>query len=252
MTEEIIKCVKGESCIHCGSTYCRFVDEVNELMQEYDELKFENDRYKQLLKGCPTEDEDCGLCVIDEQNKRLKQENRWQRDEEKYLKECCIKAGKELEKNSFAWDGKEKNLVVQALELNKRYEILKQENKDLKDTADTMLMANDIKKQDIDSLREANDRLEQENKELKIYVESNKQQVEEAEMLVMDNDRLQQEVENLKDTIYYNVEKYRSALEEIREMTKKYDAEVGDTIIANPIQDCYDIYCKINEVLNKG
>ena len=76
MTEEIKKCVKGESCIHCGSTYCRFVDEVNELMQEYDELKFANDRYKQLLKGCPTEDEDCGLCVIDEQNKRLKQENK--------------------------------------------------------------------------------------------------------------------------------------------------------------------------------
>lgn len=76
MTEEIIKCVKGESCIHCGFIYCRFVDEVNELMQEYDGLKFENDRYKQLLKGCPTEDEDCGLCVIDEQNKRLKQENK--------------------------------------------------------------------------------------------------------------------------------------------------------------------------------
>lgn len=46
------------------------------LVQERDELKFENDRYKQLLKGCPTEDEDCGLCVIDEQNKRLKQENK--------------------------------------------------------------------------------------------------------------------------------------------------------------------------------
>lgn len=39
MTEEIIKCVKGESCIHCGSTYCRFVDEVNELEQENKELK---------------------------------------------------------------------------------------------------------------------------------------------------------------------------------------------------------------------
>lgn len=39
MTEEIIKCVKGESCIHCGSTYCRFVDEVNELKQENKELK---------------------------------------------------------------------------------------------------------------------------------------------------------------------------------------------------------------------
>lgn len=42
----------------------------------------------------------------------------------KYLKKCCIKAGKELEKYSFEWDGKEKNLVVQALELNCKYEKL--------------------------------------------------------------------------------------------------------------------------------
>ena len=41
------------------------------------------------------------------------------------------------------------------------------------------------------------------------------------------------------------------ALEEIREIVKKYDAEVGDTIIANPIQDCYDIFTKINEVLKE-
>lgn len=62
--------------------------------------------------------------------------------------------------------------------------------------------------------------LQQENKELKIYIESNKQQIEEVETLVMDNDRLQQEVENLKDTIYYDVEKYRSALEYILESAK--------------------------------
>lgn len=48
-----------------------------------------------------------------------------EKDQEiKYLKECCIKAGKELEKYSFEWDGKEKNLVVQALELNCKYEKL--------------------------------------------------------------------------------------------------------------------------------
>lgn len=131
--------------------------------------------------------------------KRLEQENKWQRDEEKYLKECCIKAGKELEKNSFAWDGKEKNLVVQALELNKRYEIL-----------------------------------EQENKALQAYKDIN---------------------EDFKQAWYELNEKYkqlRSALEEIRETLKKYDAEAGDTIIANPIQDCYDTYRKINETLNKG
>lgn len=65
------------------------------------------------------------------QFKRLEQELKWANDEEKYLKECCIKAGKELEKHSFKWDGKEKNLVIQALQLNQLYEKLEQENKTL-------------------------------------------------------------------------------------------------------------------------
>jgi len=92
-------------------------------------------------------------------------------------------------------------------------------------------------------------RLEQENKELKIYIESNKQQVEEAEMLVMDNDRLQQEVENLKDTIYYDIEKYRIALEEIREIVK-VDCK-GCTAECDCDDDWtrYMIKNKINEVL---
>ena len=45
--------------------------------------------------------------------------------EEKYLKQCCQKAGEELAKHSFEYDGKEKNLVVQAMELNEKYEKLK-------------------------------------------------------------------------------------------------------------------------------
>lgn len=44
-------------------------------------------------------------------------------------------------------------------------------------------------------------------------------------------------------------EKLKQTLEEIREKLKKYDANIGDTIIANPIQDCYDTYKLINEVL---
>lgn len=44
--------------------------------------------------------------------------------------------------------------------------------------------------------------------------------------------------------------KYKQALEEIREKLKKYDANIGDIIIANPIQDCYDAYKLIDEVLN--
>lgn len=44
--------------------------------------------------------------------------------EEKFLKQCCQKAGEELAKHSFEYDGKEKNLVVQAMELNEKYEKL--------------------------------------------------------------------------------------------------------------------------------
>lgn len=43
-------------------------------------------------------------------------------EELKYIKKCCENAGLELAKHSFSWDGKEKNLVIQALELNERFE----------------------------------------------------------------------------------------------------------------------------------
>lgn len=62
---------------------------------------------------------------------KLKQMLKSEIEENKYLKECCIKAGEEFAKNSFEWDGKEKNLVVQAMELNDRYEKLKAENEHL-------------------------------------------------------------------------------------------------------------------------
>ena len=35
------KCEKGKSCVHCNTNYCRFVDEVKELMQENARLKEE-------------------------------------------------------------------------------------------------------------------------------------------------------------------------------------------------------------------
>ena len=31
MENKQMKCVKGESCLHCGSNYCRFVDELDQL-----------------------------------------------------------------------------------------------------------------------------------------------------------------------------------------------------------------------------
>lgn len=96
--------------------------------------------------------------------------------------------------------------------------------------------------------------LEQENKELKIYIESNKQQVEEVEMLVMDNNRLQQDAENLKDVIYYDVEKYRSALEEIRNSVINYlpkeNYKFARSFNPEKFELLENILNKINEVLN--
>ena len=57
--------------------------------------------------------------------KKLSQECENLKAEEKYLKQCCQKAGEELAKHSFDYDGKEKNLVVQAMELNEKYEKFK-------------------------------------------------------------------------------------------------------------------------------
>ncbi len=46
-------------------------------------------------------------------------------DELKYIKKCCENAGLELAKHSYAYDYKEKNLVIQAIKLNEKYEKLK-------------------------------------------------------------------------------------------------------------------------------
>lgn len=43
-------------------------------------------------------------------------------DELKYIKKCCENAGEELAKHSFYYDHKEKNLVIQALKLNEKFE----------------------------------------------------------------------------------------------------------------------------------
>ena len=63
--------------------------------------------------------------------KKLSQECENLKAEEKYLKQCCQKAGEELAKHSFEYDGKEKNLVVQAIELNEKYEELKEDRYNL-------------------------------------------------------------------------------------------------------------------------
>lgn len=58
--------------------------------------------------------------------------------EEKYLKQCCQKAGEELAKYSFEYDGEEKNLVVQAIELNEKYEKLKKALEEIEEVIDSI------------------------------------------------------------------------------------------------------------------
>ena len=68
---------------------------------------------------------------LQQRNHHLTQECENLKAEEKYLKQCCQKAGEELAKHSFEYDGKEKNLVVQAIELNEKYEKLKEDRYNL-------------------------------------------------------------------------------------------------------------------------
>lgn len=69
--------------------------------------------------------------------KKLQKMLKYERELRKYTYKCCEEAGKELEKNSFTWDGKEKNLVIQAMELNERYDKLKQTLRNIKEIAES-------------------------------------------------------------------------------------------------------------------
>ena len=39
MENKQMKCIKGESCLYCGSNYCRFVDELYQLKRTLVEIK---------------------------------------------------------------------------------------------------------------------------------------------------------------------------------------------------------------------
>ena len=62
---------------------------------------------------------------------KLKYDLKTEQKDNQFIKKWCIEAGKELAKHSFAWDGKEKNLVVQAMELNERFEAKEKECEEL-------------------------------------------------------------------------------------------------------------------------
>ena len=102
-------------------------------------------------------------------------------------------------------------------------------------------------------------RKEQENAELKRYKFLFEKAKEFKEKTDKWAEKCLKENEDLKDTIkrfvcqaecykHKEADKYKQTLNAIKEIAEKYDAEVGDTIIVNPIQDLYDIYKKISEV----
>ena len=144
---------------------------------------------------------------------------------------------KELETKAEATKSNIHNLALLS-KANKTLQELEKENEQLKADIESRTMCITCKRE----LHNCN--LQAENERLKSIVESNNQQVEQAELLVMDNDRLQQEVENLKDTIYYDVEKYSQALQEIREIIAE---RIEWTGIPNNAE--IDILAKINEVI---
>ena len=103
---------------------CESKNNYEQLKEDYAELEQECEKLSILAQ----EESARNGYVEYELNDKLKQKTQECENlkaEEKYLKQCCQKAGEELAKHSFEYDGKEKNLVVQAMELNEKYEKLK-------------------------------------------------------------------------------------------------------------------------------
>ena len=95
---------------------------------------------KEMNEVIRTETTRCSLVnSLNEQLDQLKAELKSAKELREYTYNCCKQAGEELAKNSFEWDGKEKNLVVQAMELNERYDQLEAENEELKKQVDDLL-----------------------------------------------------------------------------------------------------------------
>ena len=105
--------------------------------QECERLK---EQLKEMNEVIRTETTRCSLVnSLKTELDQLKAELKSAKELREYTYNCCKQAGEELAKNSFEWDGKEKNLVVQAVELNERYDQLEAENEELKKQVDDLL-----------------------------------------------------------------------------------------------------------------
>lgn len=72
------KCIKGESCIHCNTNYCRFVDEINELKHENNVLRQYRESKQasyESMQKCWQESEKARR-KLEKENKNLEKENK--------------------------------------------------------------------------------------------------------------------------------------------------------------------------------
>ena len=50
MENKQMKCIKGVSCLYCGSSYCRFIDELDQLKAENEHLSEKEEEAKHYLE----------------------------------------------------------------------------------------------------------------------------------------------------------------------------------------------------------
>ena len=241
-----------------------------QLMQKDEVNTFVNTFFNAPLEGWSSDP--CGICESKNNYEQLKQEYENLKGEEKYLKQCCQKAGEELAKHSFEYDGKEKNLVVQAMELNEKYEklsILAQEESARNGWIEYEL--NDRlkqKTQECESLKKDYAELERECERLKSYgatllADKNAMEIgrddymqrckrleQECEELKEKNKVLQKLVSELEYSTQTGIElndRYCKALEEI----EKICLEDVHTF-ADGTRVRYDSLDKILDIINKA
>lgn len=127
----------------------------------------------------------------------------------KYLRGCCEEAGLELAKYSFDWDGKQKSLVLQAIQLNELYEKTKKDN----DAYRSCITANLDKK------------ISERYKQLCLDIENYEKLIEAIEKICLDNDC--PEDYNAIDCDKYKLAKHRmkekifKVIEELKPIAQK-------------------------------
>lgn len=171
--------------------------------------------------------------------------------EEKYLKQCCEKAGEELAKHSFGYDGKEKNLVVQAMELNEKYEKLIDQNASLQKQVEDMIKW----QKTVAKLFDRTCRCQFLDEETAICKENGKECIS----IVGCRDRYRKEYEELKNELdlyktWYRAKhgdvkntlgRYRKALDKIEEYCDEQISLTGDLPFRTTESDILDIINKV-------